>query len=152
MPDVTFVPNVTFHTGLVDKLDFAYRLLRKAHRQGARVIVCGDAQALTQLDEDLWVREVASFLPHVRLRVGEGAPEALARSPICLVEHGVEPAHKELLVNLGPAGVDDALQFGRVIELVGVDVDERAQGRARWRAYEAAGVAIVHHARSAGTP
>ena len=34
---------VDFHTGLADKLAYACRLLRKAHRSRARVVVTGDA-------------------------------------------------------------------------------------------------------------
>lgn len=143
---------VTFHTGVVDKLDFAYRLLRKAHKQGARVTVCGDPDALNRLDEALWVREPASFLPHVRVSAGATAPDVLKRSPICLGDAGVQPGSADVLVNLGPAGVEELERFARVIEIVGADRDDRAQGRQRWRAYEAAGFAIVHHAQTASAP
>ena len=58
---------VSFHTGLPDKQAYACRLLRKAWRQGLRVMVTGDAATLTRLDQALWLFEQEEFVPHLRL-------------------------------------------------------------------------------------
>ena len=71
----------------------------------------------------------------------------LARTPIWLVEHGAPPPHHEVLVNLGPDAADDAGAYRRVIEIVATDAADRQAGKQRWRAYEARGVAITHHAQ-----
>jgi DNA polymerase-3 subunit chi len=34
----------------------------------------------------------------------------------------------------------------RLVEIVGTEADDVAQGRQRWRAYKAAGLNIKHHA------
>lgn len=136
---------VAFHTGVPDKVAHGCRLLRKAWRQGARVVVSGDPALLARLDQALWTFEPLEFVPHARLRNGQSPQPRLARTPIWLVDPGTEPPHRDVLVNLGPdmpAGYD---AFGRVIELVGEDDEDRAAGRRRWRAYEAAGRPITHH-------
>ena len=45
---------VEFHTGVADPLGFACRLLRKAYRRGARVLVTAPPERLAQLDRLLW--------------------------------------------------------------------------------------------------
>jgi DNA polymerase-3 subunit chi len=136
---------VAFHTGVPDKLAHGCRLLRKAYRQGARVVVAGDAATLARLDQALWTFEPLEFVPHLRLRRGETPPARLARTPIWLVEPGAAAPHHEVLVNLGPEMVEGHEAFARVIEIVAADDDDRATGRQRWRAYEAAGHAVTHH-------
>jgi DNA polymerase-3 subunit chi len=140
---------VAFHTG-VDKLEHACRLLRKAYRQGAKVVVAGDAAQLGRLDQALWTFEPLEFIPHTRLKRGDAASARLARTPIWLLDAGATPPHHEVLVNLGPEMVDDWQAFARVIEIVSAEPDDRNAGRRRWRAYEAQG-ARIEHAVKAGT-
>jgi DNA polymerase-3 subunit chi len=140
--------DVAFHTGVADKLAHGCRLLRKAYRQGAKVVVTGDPTLLARLDQALWTFEPLEFLPHARVRAGEIAPARLAPTPIWLAEPGATAPHREVLVNLGPDMADGFESFARVIEIVGVEEGDRAAGRRRWRAYEAAGRAITHHPAS----
>lgn len=134
--------SVEFHTGVADPVHFACRLLRKAYRSGARVLVTAPAADLAALDEALWTFEAQEFVPHVRL---PGPAAALApRTPVWLaaaVPEGAPP----LLVNLGADAPGDAETFARIIEIVGTDPAQRQAGRARWRHYEAWGVKPVHH-------
>lgn len=135
---------LAFHTGLADKFGYTCRLLRKAYRQGARVQVRGDAEQLARLDQLLWTFEQLEFVPHARLRAGQKVASELARTPIWLVDQGALAPEATVLVNLGPTPADDAGQFQRVIELVGIDPDERQAGRQRWRYYESLGLKPVH--------
>jgi DNA polymerase III subunit chi len=140
---------VAFHTG-VDKLDHACRLLRKAYRQGAKVVVCGDAAQLARLDQALWIFEPLEFVPHARLKRGESAANRLApRTPIWLVDVGATPPHRDVLVNLGPEMAEGWDGFARVIELVSAEPDDLAAGRRRWRTYEAQGVRVEHKVKGA---
>jgi DNA polymerase-3 subunit chi len=136
-------PQVEFHTGVADPVHFACRLLRKAHRQGARLLVTAPPETLGALDQALWTFEAQEFVPHVRL---PGPAAALApRTPIWLATAAPEGAPR-LLVNLGAAPPAAAEAFDRIIEIVGADADARQAGRARWRHYEAWGLKPVHHA------
>ena len=136
---------VAFHTGVADKLAYGCRLLRKAYRQGAKVVVSGEPGLLARLDQALWTSEPLDFVPHARVRAGEVPPARLAPTPIWLVDPGATPPHRDVLVNLGPEMAEGHESYGRVIEIVGADESDRTAGRRRWRAWEAAGRTIKHH-------
>ena len=138
---------VEFHTGVADPLAFACRLLRKAIRQGARVLVTAPADVLSALDRQLWTFEDRDFVPHVRVPGASAATAAL--TPIWLATGAAATEGLAdvpgLLVNLGAAASPAAAALERLIEIVGVEPDEAARGRERWRAYKAAGLSIRHH-------
>lgn len=135
---------VEFHTGVADETDFAWRLLRKAYRREARVLVRGDARRLAQLDRLLWTHPEREFVPHLRF-AGDGvAPPQAPRTPIWLVEGAVPAVPPPVLVNLGADVVPELAPFTRVIEIVGTDEDVVRRGRARWREYLARGAEVVH--------
>jgi DNA polymerase III subunit chi len=140
---------VTFHTGVGDRLAYACRLLRKAQRGGARIAVVGDGAELGELDRALWSFDPLSFVPHVRLAAGSqaGAAQAAATS-IWLIERGVDaPAGVSVLLNLGPQLVPGFESFERLIEVVGEGADERLAARQRWKHYADRGYSLVHHER-----
>lgn len=142
-PDVALT-EVEFHTGVGDSVGFACRLLRKAYRQGARVLVTAPASLLAELDRALWVVEEHDFVPHARV---PGASAAVAaRTPIWLapgVAEETTAASPRVVINLGADAPADPAALDRLIEVVAVDDAEG--GRVRWRAYKAAGLAIKHH-------
>ena len=141
---------VEFHSGVGEPLAHACRLLRKAHAAGARVVVCGPAPLLDQLDEALWTFDALSFVPHVRLRAGARPSSPQRRTPLWLVDEidAVDP--RDVLLNLGAEMVDGWESFARVIEIVGADTPSSTAARQRWRRYaQRPGVEMVHHA-SAG--
>ena len=140
---------VEFHTGVVDPLDFACRLLRKAARQGARVLVTAPGETLAALDRLLWTFEERDFVPHVRVPGAAAATAAL--TPIWLATTAVAAESfadaPEVLVNLGAEAPAAPRALRRLIEIVGAEPDEAERGRERWRAYKAAGLEIHHHDR-----
>ncbi len=141
---------VEFHTGVADRVGFACRLLRKACRSGARVLVTAPPAVLDELDRSLWTFEERDFLPHVR--VPGSAPAVRRRTPIWLAaavpvpEDAAAGPAPRVLVNLGAAAPADWQAVERLIEVLSTDADDVERGRARWRAYKAAGLQIVHHA------
>ena len=131
-------------TGVADPTAFACRLLRKAHRQGVRVLVTAPPETLAALDRALWVTEERDFLPHVRM---PGAASAVAaRTPIWLASRAGLDGAPRVCVNIGADVLEDLDALDRLIEIVTVDPDDAAAGRARWRRYKARGLNIVHHA------
>lgn len=137
---------VEFHTGVTDPVHFACRLLRKASRAGARVLVTAPEPELAALDTALWTFDAQDFVAHVRV---PGPAAALAaRTPIWLSAGPLSPADApapRVLVNLGAEAPAQADAFDRVIEVVGDQPSQRQAGRARWRHYETWGVVPVHH-------
>ena len=136
---------VDFHTGLADKLAYACRLLRKAYRSQARVVVTGEASQLARLDQLLWTFDPGEFIPHARLRAGEQPAPRLAPTPMWLADDAADAGACDVLVNLGPFALGDAPLPARTIELVARTDDEVAAGRQRWRAHLAAGRTPVNH-------
>ena len=134
---------VEFHTGVADPIGFACRLLRKAYRSGARVVVTAPPDQLAELDRALWTFGAQEFVPHVAVR--GAAPSTLARTPIWLAPRAPADA-PPVLVNLGAEAPDEQGTFDRVIEIVGTDEASSLGGRGRWRHYVNWGVEPVHHA------
>ncbi len=136
---------VEFHHGIGNKLAYACRLLRKAHRAGAQVAVTGDLATLQALDRELWTFDDQEFLPHV-LAAGKPLPERLHATPIWLSpDPASAPGERSILINLGremPAGME---RFQRLFDLVSSEPDDRQEGRRRWKAYAAQGWDVQPH-------
>jgi DNA polymerase-3 subunit chi len=140
------VAEVIFLTGVVDVVDFAARLLRKKHREGARLAAYGPPALLQRLDHALWVHDQLDFTPHVWLRAGAALPNATvqARTLLWLLARPEPALRCDSAVNLGCDGLDLAAAHARVAEVIGTDAQEVSAGRARWKAYEAQGHALAH--------
>ena len=136
---------VSFHFNVPHRLDYACRLLRKATRQNARITVIGSAPVLAELDRALWSFEPTEFIPHLLLRDGQTLPTRLGATPVCLTTTLAGAPHHDVLLNLGaepPAGFES---FGRLIEIVSTDDEDRAAARSRWKHYAARGYEIEKH-------
>lgn len=136
---------VSFHFNVPDRTGYTCRLVRKAHRMGATVVLAGPAQALAHFDRALWTFEDLEFLPHVVLRPGQVIEPRWRATRVWLAQDANQPGHHDVLVNLGaeaPAGFES---FGKVVEIVSVDPAERAAARERWRHYASRGYTIHKH-------
>jgi DNA polymerase-3 subunit chi len=136
---------VSFYTGVPERLAYLCRLLRKAQQSGARIGVCGPVNLLMRLDAALWTFEDIEFVPHLRLARGAALAPGLADTPILLVERSEDLPHRELLLNLDlgmPAGFDE---FQRVLEVVSQDPPQMEAGRQRFRQYKELGHEVTHH-------
>jgi DNA polymerase-3 subunit chi len=133
---------VAFHFNVQAKLEYACRLLRKAHASGATVGVLGPDELLRTLDTALWSFSALDFVPHCLA----SAPEPVRRAtPIVLATDCAELPQAGVLLNLGdavPAGFE---RFERLIELVDTSDADRAQARPRWRHYTDRGYPIERH-------
>jgi len=142
---------VTFYTGVPDRLAYLCRLLRKAYLSGARIGVCGPAPLLDRLDRELWAFAPTEFVPHLRLRPGRATAERLTGTPVVLAEAPDELPHRGVLVNLGediPGNVQD---FERVLEILSQEPEQLGIGRRRYRQYEQMGLKPEHHVVSASS-
>ena len=137
---------VEFHHGMADKVGYACRLLRKAYRSGARVVVTADESTLKTLDKQLWVWEDQEFIPHILALQGKDVAERLQHTPIWITDQPfTAPADRTTLINLGqnlPQGLD---RFDRLFEVVTTESEDRQAGRRRWKQYESMGWTIQPH-------
>lgn len=136
---------VEFHTGVADKVEYACRLLRKAYRSGARLVVTAPAPLLATLDRELWTFADRDFIPH--LRVPSMVPGSAARTPVWLAEGEPPVDAPGVLVNIGASVPADPARFERIIEVLSADPEDLQPGRERWRAYVSAGLNPVRHGR-----
>ncbi len=136
---------VSFHFNVPDRTAYACRLLRKALRKGAQIVVSGAPPVLADLDRALWSFDPIEFVPHVIARPGEELAPRLRTTPVWLVSDLAQAGHHDVLLNLhdeAPAGFES---FARVIEIVTSDPDDRAAARQRWKHYASRGYAIEKH-------
>jgi DNA polymerase-3 subunit chi len=141
---------VDFHSGVVAPVYFACRLLRKAWRQGAQLLVGAPASMLNALDRELWTFEAHEFVPHRRVQPGQEVDAVIRRTPIWLCEGAPAQPVPKIWVNLGadlPACIE---VFERIIEVVPTEDEARRRARERWRTYEARGWIIRHHPQAPG--
>lgn len=136
---------ISFHFNAADAPAYTCRLLRKAARQGAAVVVTGPVAALAYIDRALWTQDPIEFLPHALLRAGQAVPERLRATRLWLMEDADQAPHHDVLVNIGPDAPAGFESFARVIEVVSSDDADRAAARQRWKHYAARGYAIKQH-------
>ena len=135
---------VAFHFGAPDKIAYTCRLLRKAVGSGAQVAVLAPPEAVTRLDAELWGIGATDFVPHCQ----DSAPTSLLRhSPVVLSSTmQTTPAlENPVLVQLCHPVPQSVHAYARVIEVVGLDEEDRAEARQRWKAYAAWGISIQKH-------
>ena len=131
---------VEFHFNAPDKMAYACRLLRKAVAKGAKVVVTAEPGMLRELDRTLWTFDALEFLPHC---YGDATPAAVREaSPVVLADSARTAPHQQVLVNLGTEVPDGFERFERLIEVVAVEEDDRAQARRRWKHYADRGYSI----------
>jgi len=140
---------ISFHFNVPDRTGYTCRLLRKALRKGAKIVVTGPPPVLAQLDRALWEFDPLEFVPHVMPRVGQALSPRLRTTPVWLLADVAQAGHHDVLVNLhddAPVGFES---FARVIEIVATDEADRIAARARWKHYATRGYAIERHEVSA---
>ena len=133
---------IAFHFNAPDRLAYACRLLRKAVGSGAKLVVTGQPDTLDQLDAALWTFSPADFVPHCFL---DSEPYVVTASSVVLAASTESVPHRHVLVNLGsvvPMGFE---HFDRLIEVVGLDDEDRQVARDRWKHYAERGYAITRH-------
>lgn len=127
---------VEFHFNAPDKAAYAFRLLRKAVAKGAKVAVTGEPAFLRELDSTLWTREALDFIPHCMANAPATIVDA---TPVVLCDSARSSPHHDVLVNLGTEVPEGFERFERLIEVVTVREDDRADARQRWQHYKSRG-------------
>lgn len=133
---------VAFHFNAPDRVAYACRLLRKAVASGAKLVVTGSPDVLQQLDRALWTFSAVDFVPHCFL---ESESYVVAASPVILSTSTHAVPHRQVLLNLGQLVPEGFERFERVIEVVGLEGEDRQSARSRWKSYADQGYAITPH-------
>jgi DNA polymerase-3 subunit chi len=136
---------ISFYTGVPDRLAYLCRLLRKAQQSGSRTGVLGPLSVLQRLDAALWSFDAAEFVPHLLLTDEAPDPDLLEATPILLAPSCSALPHREVLLNLGAEIPPDYAEFKRVLEVVSTEPEQVQAGRRRYKQYEALGHEVKHH-------
>jgi DNA polymerase-3 subunit chi len=132
---------IDFYTNVADKLTTACRVAAKAYALGHRTLVfCSDGETATRLDRLLWTSPATGFIPHC-------APtDPLAKvTPIIIDHRGEEPLCDQVLLNLRAEWPPFFGRFQRLVEIVSMDDEDKAQARERYKFYRDRGYDIRTH-------
>lgn len=131
---------VSFYSDAANPLQYACRLIRRALASGKPVGVCVAPDDAARLDGLLWSFDAAEFIPHRRWDgVAQTAP-----GEVLLVSDAASLPHRGLLLNLCDEMPRNALEFERVLEVIGQEPNRVQAGRARYRSYQQAGAKLDH--------
>ena len=132
---------VLFYTHVDNKLQTACQLAGKAMARKMRVLILTpQAETTDRLSKLLWSAPSTGFVPHCR------AADRLAPVTPVIVDHVTDPlAHEDVLINLCDETPSCFSRFHRLVEIVGLDDDDRAKARERFRFYRDRGYDIKTH-------
>ena len=105
---------------------FACRLAEKAYRQGERLLILTENEhASKKLDDMLWTFRDDSFVPHT---IDEHS------TPIT-ISHNTN-SNIKLLINLRSQLLAQTENYGRILEIIAGDEQQRTIARDRYRQYQ----------------
>ncbi|GAB3730776.1 DNA polymerase III subunit chi [Silanimonas algicola] len=115
-------------------------LAKRCHGTGKPTLVlCATAQQAEELDDLLWSFEEDSFIEHQIAGLDEDEDDV----PVLVVPPGIEAPMRAMVINLRAETVPEG--FERVLEVVPADPSAREPLRARWKQYQARGLALNKH-------
>lgn len=130
---------VDFYSGSQHKLRTACQISHKAMQNGVRVMLhTPDRIVAEQLNQLLWSFPATSFLPHCF------SHEADASTMPIVIGCDDQWPHSELLISLHDVCPTFFSRFERVIEIIGIEADDIALGRERFKFYRDRGYEIRH--------
>ena len=132
---------IDFYFHVEDKLKTACALSAKAFARGLKTVVwCADADAAQKFSRVLWTTPATGFVPHC------SSSDRLAQVTPVIVDHGeAQVSHDDVLLNLRQECPPFFGRFERLIEIVGIDEEDRRVARERYRFYRDRGYPITSH-------
>ncbi len=131
---------IDFYSNAEPKLQVACQLVAKAYRQSLQVLIYAPGETLAQtVDKLLWSFPATGFVPHCSVH------DALADvTPVLIARAGDDARSDQVLLNLGSEPPAFFGRFQRLIEIVGVEPEDRQSGRERYRYYRDRGYEVGH--------
>jgi DNA polymerase-3 subunit chi len=135
------VTRIDFYLDADDRLQVACRLAAKALAQDRRVLIYApDGETAKALDRMMWTTPPIAFVPHVM------ADHRLAgETPVVIARDAQAVPHDDVLVNLDGEQPPAFARFQRLVEIVGLDEEDKQAARSRYRFYRDRGYEIHTH-------
>lgn len=144
---------IDFHLHVANKVEYVCRLLRKAVARVPVVVVVGEPQTLSQIEQQLWQLSDTSFVGHAWLQPNSSTPVEAAMQQCARVlltaQAPAQAIEQAVLLNLGTDVIAGFEQYPRLIEVVSNADQDKAHARTRWRHYSQRGYPIVQHQHTA---
>ena len=129
---------IDFYRYAENKLNYACRLAAKVYDKASRLVVySADRALLAEFDRALWTFQATRFIPHCFVE----SPNA-AETPVILAHSGDALPHHDVLLNLADEWPPFFATFERLLEIVGVDEEDKARARSRYSFYKERGYDI----------
>ncbi|MBS3964376.1 MAG: DNA polymerase III subunit chi [Methylomonas sp.] len=144
-PEVVFY--VLASSSQHERQDFACKLIEKIYRGGQFCyVLTDDEHQASDIDRQLWVFRVGSFVPHQRYH---GQPPAHPGN-ILIGGSAIPDGWQTIIVNLSShyPQITDATE--RIVEILDNSEASKNAGRERYRHYREAGLSIITHKQEAG--
>ena len=123
---------VTTATGEAVCERLACRLAEKGYERGMRVFIAvAGSQSAARLDDLLWTFQQGGFVPHALA----GATGDDSLHPVLIGTAQAPESHRDVLIVLRDDVPEEFRRFGRIIEVVSGDPEDRSRARARFRYY-----------------
>lgn len=133
--------DIYFYSGATEKLLTVCRLSAKATRQGLSVLIYTlDPVLVARLDKMLWTFSATSFIPH-----GLVDDKLASVTPVLIGHDASSIIHNDVLINLHEQYPPFFNQFNRFVEIVGIESNDKAAARRRYRFYQEEGYVIQHY-------
>jgi len=130
--------HIDFFFNVPHKFHHVAKLGEEAVAKGQRVLILtADPAAANKLQSVLWSHSPTGFLPNCRSH-----DRLAAETPLVIDCDGADLPHDDVLINLQQVQPPFFSRFRCLIELVGMDEDDRACARERFRFYRDRGYAI----------
>ncbi len=128
---------VEFFFNVPDKLAKVAELCEKAVAKGRQLTVFTPNDGMGQLVQQLWQQSPASFLP-------SSTPHDVASqfAPIIIDTDGEHLIQDDILINLQTVYPPFFSRFRVLVELVGVDEDDKVAARSRFKFYRDRGYQV----------
>ncbi|HPB91877.1 MAG TPA: DNA polymerase III subunit chi [Methylophilus sp.] len=130
--------SVDFHFNVTDKAGLLSVLVQRAlQREQQVMITVPDERAATDLSRALWQHVQTSFLPHAL--IGQDVV-----APVLIHWGNAAMQYDEILINLAFQQPSGFSRFKQLVELVGLDEQEKVAARQRYKFYRDRGYSINH--------
>ena len=129
---------IEFFFNVENKLQKVAELSEKVVNKGRRLMVfTPDMELALQLEHLLWTHPPTGFMPHCRAE-----NELATVTPIIIDGLGAQLTHNDVLINLQSQHPPFFSRFTRLIEIVGMDEEDKTAARKRYSFYRDRGYDI----------
>ena len=137
---------IEFYFNVANKHELIENLVQLALAKRRQItILTGDEQASANISAYLWQNKPSSFLPNIPIDAPNLNQENLikaATTPVVIGSHSKALLKDDLLINLTTGEPIFFSRFTQLIEIIGLDSEDKSAGRQRYKFYRDRGYEI----------